>query len=118
MTGETGVFVITGNQSKELLAIAKEVDKKSPIDMDYSLSGRSHPLQLFSRSDHYNFVKKDIPVLFFTTGLHSDYHEPGDTPDKIDYDKMELIVRAIYEIGYTVANQKSRLVVDNPYSKW
>ena len=118
MTGGTGVFVITGNQSKDLLAIAKEVDKKSPIDMDYSLSGRSHPLQLFSRSDHYNFVKKDIPVLFFTTGLHSDYHEPGDTPDKIDYDKMELIVRAIYEIGYTVANQNSRLVVDNPYSKW
>jgi hypothetical protein len=118
MTGKTGVFVITGNQSKELVAIADEVDKKSPIDMDYSLSGRSHSLQLFSRSDHYNFVKKDIPVLFFMTGLHTDYHKPGDTADKIDYEKMELISKAIYEIGYTVANKKTRIVVDNPYSKW
>lgn len=118
MTGKTGVFVITGNQSKELVDIAGEVDEKSTIDMDYSLSGRNNPLQLFSRSDHYNFVKKDIPVLFFTTGLHSDYHKPGDTADKLDYEKMELISKTIYEIGYTVANRKTRLVVDNPYSKW
>ena len=118
MTGKTGVFVITGNQSKELVDIAGEVDEKSTIDMDYSLSGRNNPLQLFSRSDHYNFVKKDIPVLFFTTGLHSDYHKPGDTADKLDYEKMELISKTIYEIGYTVANMKTRLVVDNPYSKW
>jgi Zn-dependent M28 family amino/carboxypeptidase len=118
MTGKTGVFVITGNQSKELVAIADEVDKKSPLNMDYSLSGRNHPLQLFSRSDHFNFVKKDIPVLFFMSGLHSDYHKTGDTADKLDYEKMELISKAIYEIGYTVANRKTRLVVDNPYSKW
>jgi hypothetical protein len=118
MTGKNGVFVITGNQSRELVAIADQVDKKSPIDLDYSLSGRSHPLQLFSRSDHYNFVKKDIPVLFFMTGLHTDYHKPSDTADKIDYEKMELISKAIYEIGYTVANKKTRLVVDNPFSKW
>jgi Zn-dependent M28 family amino/carboxypeptidase len=118
MTGKTGVFVITCNQSKELVAIADEIDKESPIEMDYSLSGRSHPLQLFSRSDHYNFVKKDIPVLFFTTGLHTDYHKPSDTADKIDYEKVELISKAVYEIGYRVANKKTRIVVDNPYSKW
>jgi Zn-dependent M28 family amino/carboxypeptidase len=118
MTGKTGVFVITGNQSKDLVAIADEVDKKSPIEIDYSLSGRSHPLQLFSRSDHYNFVRKDIPVLFFTTGLHSDYHEPSDTPDKIDYEKLEQISKAVFEIGFTVANMRTRLVVDNPFSKW
>ncbi len=87
MTGKNGVFVITGNQSKELLSIAEEIDRKSEIDMDYSLSGKNHPLQLFSRSDHFNFVKKDIPVLFFTTGLHSDYHKPEDTAGKLDYVK-------------------------------
>jgi len=118
MTGKNGVFVITGNQSKELLSIAEEIDRKSEIDMDYSLSGKNHPLQLFSRSDHFNFVKKDIPVLFFTTGLHSDYHKPEDTAGKLDYVKMELITKAVYEIGLTVANRKTRLVVDNPYSKW
>jgi len=118
MSGKTGVFVITDNQSKELIAIADEVDKKSPIDIDYSLSGRNSPLQLFSRSDHYNFVKKDIPILFFSTGLHSDYHKPGDVAEKLDYEKMELITKMVYEIGYTVSNNKTRLVVDNPFSKW
>jgi hypothetical protein len=118
MSGKSGVFVITDNQSKELIAVADEVDKKSPIDIDYSLSGRTHPLQLFSRSDHYNFVKKDIPILFFSTGLHSDYHKPGDVADKLDFEKMELIAKMVYEIGFIVSNSKTRLVVDNPFTKW
>jgi Zn-dependent M28 family amino/carboxypeptidase len=117
MSGPKGVFVITGNQSRELMTIADDVDKKSIIDFDYSLSGRNHPLQLFSRSDHFNFVKKNIPVLFFTTGLHTEYHTPDDVSSKLDYGKMALIARAAFEIGYTVANRKTRLVVDNPYSK-
>lgn len=117
MTGKTGVFVITDDQSKELVSIANEVDKRSPIDIDYSLSGRNGPQQLFSRSDQYNFAKKDIAVLFFTTGEHTDYHKPGDVAEKIDYEKMELIAKMVYEIGYTVANNKTRLVVDNPFSK-
>ncbi|MCX6255136.1 MAG: M28 family peptidase [Bacteroidia bacterium] len=118
MTGPNSVFVITDNQSKELRAIADEIDKKSPLDFDYSLSGRDHPLQLFSRSDHYNFVRKDIPVLFFTTGLHTDYHTTRDVIEKIDFAKMELVTRTMYKIGLTVANKKNRLVVDNPFSSW
>lgn len=118
MTGPEGVFVITGNQSSELIKIAEDVDEVSRLDFDYSLSGRNHPLQLFSRSDHYNFVRKDIPVLFFTTGLHTDYHSPGDVIDKIDFDKMELVSRTIYQIGENLANRKERITVDNPFSKW
>ncbi|OFY57734.1 MAG: hypothetical protein A2V50_03680 [Bacteroidetes bacterium RBG_19FT_COMBO_42_10] len=118
MTGNKGVFVITGNQSKELGNIADEIDKSTKLDFDYSLSGRKHPLQLFSRSDHYNFVKHDIPVLFFTSGLHSDYHTAGDTVEKIDFKKMELITETIFRIGLTIADKRTRLVVDNPFSKW
>lgn len=118
MTGPNTVFVITDSQSKDLRTIADNVDKKSDLNFDYSLSGRDHPLQLFSRSDHYNFVKKDIPVLFFSTGIHSDYHSPGDTVEKIDFKKMELITRTMYEIGLTVANRKTRIVNDNPFSSW
>ncbi len=118
MTGPNSVFVITGNQSKELTQIANTADNNSPIDFNYSLSGKDHPLQLFSRSDHYNFVKKDIPVLFFTTGIHTDYHTPGDVVEKIDFKKMELISRTMFAIGLEVANRKTRLVVDNPYSSW
>jgi len=118
MSGTNTVFVITGNQSSELVSIANEIDKKSEIDFDYSLSGRENPLQLFARSDHYNFVEKDIPVFFFTTGLHTDYHTPGDVVEKLDFHKMELITRTMYEIGLEVANLKNRPVVDNPFSTW
>lgn len=118
MTGPNSVFVISDTQSSELKEIADAIDKRSPLDFDYSLSGRNHPLQLFSRSDHYNFVKKDIPVLFFSTGIHTDYHTPGDVVEKLDFNKMELITRTMYEIGMTVANRKTRLKVDNPFSSW
>jgi hypothetical protein len=118
MTGPNSVFVITDSQSRDLKAIADKIGKESHLDLDYSLSGRDHPLQLFARSDHYNFVIKDIPVLFFSTGVHSDYHTPGDVIEKIDFKKMELISRTVYEIGLTVANRKTRPVVDNPFSSW
>jgi hypothetical protein len=118
MTGPDAVFVITDDQSKELIAVADAVSKKNKLTLDYSLSGRTHPLNLFARSDHYNFVQKDIPILFFTTGLHTTYHTPGDVIELIDFKKMELVTKTMYEIGYQVANKKTRIVVDNPFSKW
>jgi len=118
MTGPTEVFIISGNQSSELMEIAEEIDKGTILDFDYSLSGRKHPLQLFARSDHYNFVQQNIPVLFFTTGLHTDYHTPGDVTEKIDFKKLELITETVFQLGYTVANRKTRLEVDNPFSSW
>lgn len=118
MAGPDTVFAITDYQSKELVSIADAAAKKTRLTLDYSLSGRNHPLMLFARSDHYNFVQKDIPVINFTTGIHTDYHTPGDAIEKIDLKKMELITRTMYEIGYQVANKKTRIVVDNPFSKW
>jgi hypothetical protein len=118
MTGPDRVFVITCGQSSDLTAIANEADSRSKLNFDYSLSGRQHPLQLFARSDHYNFVKHDIPVLFFTTGLHSDYHSPRDVVNKLNFEKMELVTRTMYDIGFNVANRKDRIVVDNPFSSW
>ena len=118
MSGPNTVFLISGNQSSELQAIADMVDKKIELDFDYSLSGPNHHLQLFARSDHYNFVKKDIPVLFFSTGLHTDYHTTRDVIELLDFRKMEAVTRAMYEIGFEVANRKARIAVDNPYSKW
>ncbi len=118
VAGINEVFVITGYQSKELISIAEEIDKATVLDLDYSLSAKNHPLQLFIRSDHYNFAKKDIPVLFFTDGEHSDYHKAGDVVEKIDFRNMELVTKAMYQIGYNVANRKTRIVVDNPFSKW
>jgi hypothetical protein len=62
-------------------------------------------------------VKKDIPVLFFTSGLHTDYHTPGDVLEKIEFGKMELVSRTMFEIGLQLASNKERLVVDSPYSE-
>ncbi len=118
MSGPREVFVITCDQSRELRAIADEADRRSDIDFNYSLSGRNDPLQLFARSDHYNFVKNDVPVLFYTTGLHTDYHTPGDVAEKIDFGKMELITRTIFDVGFNIANRKARIAVDNPFSSW
>ena len=118
MSGPKSIFVITDSQSKELLSIADEIDKKYPLDFDYSLSGKDHSLQLFARSDHYNFVRKDIPVLFFSTGLHADYHTPRDVIEKLDFEKMEMATKIMYEIGLNIANRKNRLTVDNPFSAW
>ncbi|MFN8241259.1 MAG: M28 family peptidase [Bacteroidales bacterium] len=117
MTGPKGVFVISDNQSKELNSIADAVASKTGLTLDYSLSGRDHPLSLFSRSDHFNFVRKNIPILFFTSGIHTDYHTPGDVIEKIDFNKVELVAKTMFEIGQKVANQKNRIVVDNPFTK-
>jgi len=91
MTDSNSVFVITDSQSKELRSIADDIDKRSKIDFDYSL---------------------------ITTGLHSDYHTPGDVVEKIDFKKMEMVTRTMYQIGLTIANKKSGLIVDNPFSSW
>jgi hypothetical protein len=118
VSGPNEVFVITDDQSKELISIANETAKKYNLKLDYSLSGKNHPQQLFARSDHFNFAKKDIPILFFTTGEHADYHTKRDVLDKISFTNLQLITRTMYEIGYQVANRKARIVVDNPFSKW
>jgi hypothetical protein len=68
----------------------------------------SHPEQLYYRSDHYNYAKHGIPIVFFTTGLHADYHKVTDSPDKIDYDKLSRVAALIMQIGTSLANSPTR----------
>ena len=63
---------------------------------------------LFFRSDHYNFAKKGVPILFFTTGLHPDYHQVSDSPEKIDAEKEARFARLVFYLGLTVANTSQR----------
>lgn len=63
---------------------------------------------LFFRSDHYNFARKGVPILFFTTGLHADYHRVSDSPDKIDADKEARFVRLVYYLGLAIADAAAR----------
>jgi Zn-dependent M28 family amino/carboxypeptidase len=63
---------------------------------------------LFFRSDHYNFAKKGVPILFFTTGLHPDYHQVSDSPEKIDAEKEARFARLVFHLGLAVANTPQR----------
>jgi hypothetical protein len=62
----------------------------------------------YSRSDHFNFARKGVPILFFFSGTHPDYHRPGDSPDKIDAEKEARIVRLVFYLGLDVANTVER----------
>jgi Zn-dependent M28 family amino/carboxypeptidase len=62
----------------------------------------------YFRSDHYNFARKGVPVLFFFSGTHVDYHQPGDSPDKIDAEKESRVARLIFYLGLEVANAPGR----------
>lgn len=67
---------------------------------------------MFGRSDHANFAQKGVPVAFFFTGLHRDYHQPTDTPDKIHYEKLLRIAQWVYDIGFELATQAGRPEID------
>ncbi len=60
--------------------------------------------RFYFRSDHVNFARKGVPILFFFSGVHDDYHQPSDEADKIRYDKTASIVRLVYRLGLEVAN--------------
>jgi Zn-dependent M28 family amino/carboxypeptidase len=64
--------------------------------------------RFFFRSDHFNFARREIPSIFFFTGVHEDYHRPSDTVDKLDLDKTERISRLIFHIALEIANDPAR----------
>jgi len=64
--------------------------------------------RIFYRSDHYNFARHGVPILFFTSGTHADYHRPSDEPGLIDAEKEARLLRLIFHVGATVANAQAR----------
>ena len=76
----------------------------NPFTLSYELDDPSDPEQLYFRSDHYSYAAKGIPVIFFTTGLHPDYHSNTDEVSKIEFDKMTRVTQLVYETGWRVAN--------------
>jgi Peptidase family M28 len=97
-------------QSRVLGAILDSVNaaEPQPFQFDRSWDTRTDPERIYYRSDHYNYARKGIPIIFFTTGLHADYHKVSDSPDKIEYTKMARVDRLIMDLGIAVANRTSR----------
>lgn len=83
------------------------------IDLDYTYNRPNDPNRFYYRSDHYNFAKNNVPVIFYFTGVHEDYHQPTDTVDKIDFNKMEKITRLVFYTAWELANRKDRIKVDS-----
>lgn len=105
-----GPISAPNGQSRVLGAIVDSVNSASPrpflINRDWDAP--SHPEQLYYRSDHYNYAKHGIPIVFFTTGLHADYHKVSDSADKIDFDKLARVAALIMHVGTVVANAPGR----------
>ena len=99
--------------STELHNLSEEVNKKyANIDLDYTFNDENDPNRFYYRSDHYNFAKNNIPVIFYFNGTHDDYHQPSDTPDKIEYDLLENRTRLIFHTAWEIANRDTRIIVD------
>ena len=82
------------------------------MTLDYRFNDKNDPNRFYYRSDHYNFAKNGIPIIFYFTGTHADYHKITDTPDKIEYDLLEIGSRLIFYTAWNIANRDKRLVVD------
>jgi hypothetical protein len=116
--GGPGYVQLIGSRrlSTELGDIAERVntEKALGLSFDYSLDANGHPQNIYCRSDHYMYARYGIPIIFFTTGGHADYHQVTDEPQYIDYNRMETIGKLVYSIADEVANLDHRVVVDKP----
>ncbi len=108
------VYLIGADKlSTELHQVSDSVNTKyTNINLDYKYNDENDPNRFYYRSDHYNFAKHNIPVIFYFNGTHEDYHRPSDTPDKIEYELLEQRTRLVFHTAWEVANRKTRLVVD------
>jgi hypothetical protein len=111
---DTAYLVGSDRISSELDAISRAANEalSRPLTISYELNDPSDSEQLYFRSDHYSYAAKGIPVIFFTTGLHPDYHRNTDEVARIEFDKMARVVQLVYETGRRVADLDRALVRD------
>ncbi len=110
------VYLIGSDRiSSELDAVNREANGSltPPLTLDYEMNDPRDPEQLYTRSDHYSYASKGIPIIFFTTGLHPDYHANTDEVSKIEFDKLTRITQLVYETGMRVGNLDHPPVRDN-----
>jgi hypothetical protein len=114
--GGPGYLQLIGSRrlSTELGDLIEEVNKtnKLGLSFDYSMDANGHPQNIYCRSDHYEYARYGIPIVFFTTGGHADYHQVTDEPQYIDYNRMAQVATLVRDAAVKVANLDHRVVVD------
>jgi Zn-dependent M28 family amino/carboxypeptidase len=114
LSGPNEVYLIGPKvMSDELGEIAESVnDSYLQLDFNYKYDAVDHPTRFFFRSDHVTYAQNGIPIIFFFTGTHEDYHRPSDEIEKIDFDKMEKISRTIYALAWALAHGEGRPAIN------
>ena len=109
------VYLIGSDRlSQDLHDISEQVnDLYIGIDLDYRFNEKDEPNRYYYRSDHYNFAKNNIPVIFYFNGVHEDYHKTTDTIEKIDFKKIEKITKLIFLTAWEIANRDERPKLNN-----
>jgi hypothetical protein len=113
--GDRNYLYLIGSDklSTELHELSEAVNKEfCQIEFDYTYNDENDPNRFYYRSDHYNFAKNNIPIIFYFNGTHADYHAPSDTADKINYDLLENRTRLIFHTAWEISERENRLVVD------
>jgi hypothetical protein len=104
----TDTIVAIGKEESSLGPLVEQISARHP-ELDMAVIDDIWPEEgFYSRSDHYNFARNGIPILFFFNGTHDDYHKPSDHADRIAYDKMSRIGKLVFYLGYEVANADER----------
>lgn len=99
--------------SKELRQINEDADRKYVhIEQDYKYDDPNDPNRFYYRSDHYNFAKHGVPIIFYFNGVHDDYHQPGDEVSKINFPLLAKRAQLVYYTGWELANRDKKPVVD------
>ena len=98
-------------QSRVLGAVVDSVNATlaRPFVWNREWDSPTHPEQIYFRSDHYNYARRGVPIVFLTTGLHPDYHKVSDEVSKIDFDKLARVGELMYRVGQAVGDRKTRL---------
>jgi hypothetical protein len=116
--GGSGYMQIIGSRrlSTELGDLIESVNTRGRhgFRFDYAFDADGHPQKYYCRSDHYMYARYGIPVAFFSSGSHQDYHQLTDEPQYIAYDKMARFARFILDVARSVADLDHRVVVDKP----
>lgn len=112
--GPDYVYLIGSDKlSQELHDVSEAVNEQYVnLELDYKFNDENDPNRFYYRSDHYNFAKNNIPVIFYFNGVHEDYHQPTDTPDKIEYELMTKRTQLIFQTAWEVANREGRITAD------
>ena len=113
---ENTVYIVGSDRiSTELHNLNEDANASlsKPMTLDYEFNDPADPESLYTRSDHYSYAAKGIPIIFYTTGLHKDYHYVTDEVSKIDFPKMSHITQLVYATGMKVANLDHTPARDN-----